>query len=126
MARSLSISTPSGKPDQPARPKTGSEEPRRDPQAQAWIDGNRKPAIDRSPQARTATNRQALSDNDRSATARAYASEPEPAPALVLPGCAKNGSCYGDISANTGRPKTTHVDGYYRNGTYVRGHYRSK
>jgi hypothetical protein len=41
--------------------------------------------------------------------------------------CAENNSCYGDISAITGRPKTTHVKGYYRrDGTYVRGHYRSK
>lgn len=43
------------------------------------------------------------------------------------PGCAENGSCYGDVSVATGRPKTTHVRGYYRrDGTYVRGHYRSK
>jgi hypothetical protein len=42
------------------------------------------------------------------------------------PPCAENGSCYGDISDATGRPKTVHVDGYYRrDGTYVRGHYRS-
>ena len=41
-------------------------------------------------------------------------------------GCAENGSCYGHISTNTGRPKTIHVNGYYRrDGTYVRGHYRS-
>lgn len=42
-------------------------------------------------------------------------------------GCAENGSCYGDISSINGMPKTTAVDGYYRkDGTYVRGHYRSK
>lgn len=41
--------------------------------------------------------------------------------------CAENGSCYGDISANTGRPKDVYVNGYYRkDGTYVRGHYRSR
>lgn len=41
--------------------------------------------------------------------------------------CAENGSCYGDISAATGRPKTVEVHGYTRrDGTYVRGHYRSK
>ena len=41
--------------------------------------------------------------------------------------CAENGSCYGDISVNTGRPKTVRVGGYYRrDGTYVRGHYRSR
>ena len=41
--------------------------------------------------------------------------------------CAENGSCYGDISSLTGRPKTVHVRGYYRaDGTYVRGHYRSR
>ena len=41
-------------------------------------------------------------------------------------GCAENGSCYGDISSVNGTPKTIQVDGYYRkDGTYVRGHYRS-
>lgn len=41
--------------------------------------------------------------------------------------CAENGSCYGDISSLTGRPKTVAVGGYYRkNGTYVRGYYRSR
>jgi hypothetical protein len=40
--------------------------------------------------------------------------------------CAENGSCYGDISEGTGRPKTVPVQGYYRSdGTYVRGYYRS-
>ncbi len=47
--------------------------------------------------------------------------------APLIGGCEENGSCYGDISTLTGRPKTVQVDGYYRNdGTYVRGHYRSK
>lgn len=42
-------------------------------------------------------------------------------------GCAENGSCYGDTSVINGLPKTTRVDGYFRkDGTYVRGHYRSK
>lgn len=49
-----------------------------------------------------------------------------PAPSS-LSACAENGSCYGDISPLTGNPKTIRVDGYYRSdGTYVRGHYRSK
>jgi hypothetical protein len=40
---------------------------------------------------------------------------------------AENGSYYGQISENTGRPKTTYVGGYFRkDGTYVRSHYRSK
>lgn len=43
------------------------------------------------------------------------------------PSVAENGSRYGAISERTGRPKTVHVNGYYRkDGTYVRGHYRSK
>jgi len=43
------------------------------------------------------------------------------------PGCAENGSCYGDVSTITGLPKTVAVSGYYRrDGTYVRGHYRSR
>lgn len=54
-----------------------------------------------------------------------------PTPSIPQPvtglGCEENGSCYGDISAATGHPKTVEVHGYYRsNGTYVRGHYRSK
>jgi hypothetical protein len=41
------------------------------------------------------------------------------------PPVAENGSYYGEISPATGRPKTLHVEGYYRkDGTYVRGHYR--
>ncbi len=41
--------------------------------------------------------------------------------------CAENGSCYGDISKATGRPKTfTLAVNYRRDGTYVRGHYRSR
>jgi hypothetical protein len=51
------------------------------------------------------------------------------APSVAVPtvgACAENGTCYGDISEVTGRPKTVQVAGYYRkNGTYVRGHYRS-
>ena len=43
------------------------------------------------------------------------------------PRVAENGSYYGQVSALTGRPKTVHVRGYYRrDGTYVRGHYRSR
>lgn len=49
-----------------------------------------------------------------------------PAPSSSRGACAENGSCYGDLSAITGRPKTIQVRGYYRkDGTYVRGHYRS-
>lgn len=41
--------------------------------------------------------------------------------------CAENGSCYGDLSVETGRPRTVHVRAYTRgDGTYVRGHYRSR
>lgn len=43
------------------------------------------------------------------------------------PAVAENGSYYGEISTATGRPKTVHVSGYTRrDGTYVRGHYRSR
>ena len=42
-------------------------------------------------------------------------------------GVAENGSYYGETSKATGRPKTVRVKGYYRkDGTYVRGHYRSR
>jgi hypothetical protein len=42
------------------------------------------------------------------------------------PGCAENGSCFGDTSNINGMPKTNHINGYFRkDGTYVRGHYRS-
>ncbi|MCW5976488.1 MAG: hypothetical protein KIT09_00350 [Bryobacteraceae bacterium] len=51
---------------------------------------------------------------------------PIPETPATPPGCTSSGSCYGDISPATGRPKTVHVDGYYRkDGTYVRPHYRS-
>ena len=44
---------------------------------------------------------------------------------LLVPGVAENGSYYGEPNAN-GVPKTVRVNGYYRkDGTYVRGHYRS-
>lgn len=44
----------------------------------------------------------------------------------LSPSVAENRSYYGEISKATGRPKTVHVSGYYRkDGTYVRGHYRS-
>lgn len=55
--------------------------------------------------------------------------QPSPAPAYkpTYGSCAENGSCYGDISSLTGRPKTVAVRGYFRkDGTYVRGHYRSR
>lgn len=43
------------------------------------------------------------------------------------PRVAENGSYYGELSERTGRPKTVHVQGYTRrDGTYVRGHFRSK
>lgn len=52
---------------------------------------------------------------------------PPPAPeAQPRYGCSESGSCYGDISPATGRPKTVYVPGYFKsNGKYVRGYYRS-
>jgi molybdate-binding protein len=39
---------------------------------------------------------------------------------------AENGSSYGEISEDTGRPKTVYVNGYTRqDGTYVKSHFRS-
>lgn len=47
--------------------------------------------------------------------------------AIAVGGCAEDGSCFGDFSEATGRPRTVRVQGYYRrDGTYVRGHYRSR
>lgn len=35
-------------------------------------------------------------------------------------------SGFGEISEETNRPKTKHIDGYYRkDGTYVKDHYKS-
>lgn len=43
------------------------------------------------------------------------------------PYSAENGSYRGEISEKTHRSKNVHVKGYKRkDGTYVRGHYRSK
>ncbi len=48
-----------------------------------------------------------------------------PGPSVSDTLTADNGSYYGEPNAN-GVPKTVHVNGYYRrDGTYVRGHYRS-
>ena len=68
-------------------------------------------------------------DRSRLDAAEANAVIAQPAAAPTSPGgsslCAENGSCYGDPNVN-GIPKTVHVNGYYRkDGTYVRGHYRS-
>lgn len=58
---------------------------------------------------------------------RAYVPAPPPTASTYGYPCAENGSCYGDPSTHTGAPKTIHVRGYYRkDGTYVRGHYRSR
>jgi len=68
-------------------------------------------------------DRSLLTDSQKQTIASKYANPQDP-PTRT---CAENGSCYGDISTITGRPKTTHVQGYFRkDGTYVRGHYRSK
>ena len=67
-----------------------------------------------------------FASSSSSGSTKATSSSPSSS-SVVTPACAENGSCYGDISENTGRPKTIHVEGYYRkDGTYVRGHYRSK
>ncbi len=45
---------------------------------------------------------------------------------VIFPHVAENNSYKGEISSRTGRPRNKHVRGYYKkNGTYVRGHYRS-
>jgi len=69
----------------------------------------------------------AKSNNSSSATFSGTQKNEQPNPYPNSGGaCAENGSCYGDISNITGLPKTTQVNGYYRkDGTYVRGHYRS-
>jgi hypothetical protein len=76
-------------------------------------------------------NRQPVTSTRTQAVTRTV-QEPPPAlstPEQVVrstPTCAENDSCFGDISSYTGRPKTVHVRGYYRkDGTYVRGHYRT-
>ena len=69
-------------------------------------------------------DRSGLNSDDR--TSRPDATKTASPPTTSGTGlCAENGSCYGDPNA-TGVPKTVHVNGYYRkDGTYVRGHYRS-
>jgi len=57
--------------------------------------------------------------------AQVTAYEPVVLPAPVYGSFAENGSYYGQPNVN-GVPKTVAVGGYYRkDGTYVRGHYRS-
>ena len=87
-----------------------------------------QPPVTAPPTAATPTS--SPSNTDRmgliSSTAPTAAYDPSP----IQPrnyGCAENGSCYGDISPSTGNPKTVKVQGYFRkDGTYVRGHYRSR
>ena len=68
-----------------------------------------------------------LTDAQRRGIKSKWESQAQDAVSQVTVPCAENGSCYGDISVATSRPKTVHVKGYYRrDGTYVRGHYRSK
>jgi len=56
---------------------------------------------------------------------RAQQSKAQPSPSTDGAPCVENGSCYGDLNAS-GVPKTVGVRGYYRkDGTYVRGYYRS-
>jgi hypothetical protein len=81
-----------------------------------------------APTPSAATQPTSSSGPSYSSSGPSYSSPSAPAyhPPSYSPTCAENGSCYGDISSITGRPKTTHVHGYFRkNGTYVRGHYRS-
>jgi hypothetical protein len=73
-------------------------------------------------------NHQLLSATEAAQTETISTANTQKAPNAsgVTPVCEENGSCYGDISQATGRPKTVDVHGYYRkDGTYVRGHYRS-
>lgn len=72
-------------------------------------------------------NHSVLSSSQQENVRREVPKQSEPGNTYLGVPCAENGSCYGDISDLTGRPKTTHVNGYFRtDGTYVRGHYRSK
>jgi hypothetical protein len=65
-----------------------------------------------------------LTTEERSRISKA----PQPGSSSVstgIPGVAENGSYYGEPNEN-GVPKTVYVHGYYRrDGTYVRGYYRS-
>lgn len=64
--------------------------------------------------------------DSRSSTQQTYYQPTQSAsPAYQYP-AAENGSYYGEISPNTGRPKTVYVRPYTRSdGTWVQGHYRS-
>jgi hypothetical protein len=64
----------------------------------------------------------AAPDNSASTAPETVADESEDS----APAVAENGSYYGEISAVNGLPRTHLVSGYYRrDGTYVRGYYRS-
>jgi hypothetical protein len=68
-----------------------------------------------------------LSSRYSSAPSSGYSYSGSCSSGITSPLIAENGSYYGQISENTGKPKTVHVNGYYRkDGTYVRGYYRSK
>lgn len=92
------------------------------PTQQDGIQANAPPAVER-PAVVQPTLPQ-IQDAPSKAYSHPYVSQFSPS--TFTRSCAENGSCYGDISARTGLPKTVEVSGYYRrDGTYVRGHYRS-
>lgn len=67
----------------------------------------------------------AATQSTYAAPAAVTAYEPPAVAAPVYGRVAENGSYYGQSNVN-GVPKTVAVSGYYRkDGTYVRGHYRS-
>jgi hypothetical protein len=71
---------------------------------------------------RIVTKHNTLVDLSRSVAAKKGDTTRAP-PATVA---AEDGSGYGEVSAETGRPKTVFVNGYSRkDGTYVKSHYRS-
>ena len=91
----------------------------------SWVSGSNWYCVDGYKKSGNACVNIFSSNPATPASASTQSSETQPT--AGAPVCAENNSCYGDKSENTGRPKTIHVEGYYRkDGTYVRGHYRSK
>jgi hypothetical protein len=94
--------------------------------ASGWASGAAGTAYNNAGVPSYSVNTQPVHQPSTAASAPSYTLRPAYSPQLYKPLCAENGTCYGDISNLTGRPKTTHVRGYFRkDGTYVRGHYPS-
>ena len=125
-----SHSAPTPDPLQDALERTWKTTPQREPfrandaVARAGVTEKERPPVESN---WTKTTLRPRSETSRTRSAVQPQSARKRPRSVVRRRVAENGSYYGQVSTNTGRPKTVYVRGYYRrDGTYVRAHYRSR